>query len=160
ILTAPLLTCVLIAGSAFAQLQYSLKIESGQVATKENVSEYVAESEQQLFNDRYYKIVQFYSTPEQSQKEEMENAGIRFFEYLPDYVYFVSFPVDFDKQKLSTFNVRGVYEITSDMKISEVLKNGIPSEDYTPEGKINIIVSCYSDVGLIHAEARLFNDGY
>ena len=144
----------------FTQAQdYSIRLETGELPTEPNIEAYLTDHTDQVFDGRYYQIVQFNSTPLQDEKVKMEASGMRFFEYLPNYAYLVSFPQDFAKQKLKTFNVRCVLDNEPEQKISVFLKNGIPAKDYVG-GEIQIILSCYADVNLNHVVEDMQTAGY
>ncbi|MEL6590141.1 MAG: hypothetical protein AAFQ68_08680, partial [Bacteroidota bacterium] len=105
---------------AWAQSPGAVMLRSGAESFPENLNEFVAASGQvsDAVAGRYYRLVQFHETPIQSVRQEMEQQGLRFLDYIPHATYLVSFPENFDRYQLSNFPVRAIMPMNSLHKVS------------------------------------------
>ncbi len=99
------------------------------------------------FNNRSYKIIQFYRIPNSEDRKKLTQSGVNILDYLPSYAYFVSFPKDYDPTVLADFNVRAILDINPNFKIDPALKEQpYPEWALTKEGKIDIVMQYFKDL--------------
>ena len=66
-------------------------------------------SNQEVYNGKYYRIIQFYSIPSNEEKEALEDKGVTFIYYQPYNAYYISLPQAFDLNTFSNANVRSLF---------------------------------------------------
>ncbi|NJN77898.1 MAG: S8 family serine peptidase [Saprospiraceae bacterium] len=104
---------------------YDLKIGLSPLEIAANYSENM-EYEVQMFDNQYFKIVQFYEHPTEEQKINLANSGVELIAYLPNYAWLVSFNENYNLANLNNYNVRAIIDIPREYKLSTVLQ----LEDY------------------------------
>src|SRR5210317_2189776 len=81
---------------ASAQSKYSLILQSGNYTLPEGENYRSFEPVKgEVFQNRIYRIVQFYNIPDQSEIDELKSSGIRFLHYIPKNAYLVSVPSNY-----------------------------------------------------------------
>ncbi|MBS1659859.1 MAG: S8 family serine peptidase [Bacteroidetes bacterium] len=75
-----------------------------------------------LYRKKYYVLLQFDKLPDSVQKLEMERAGIRLFDYLPDRAYLAEIRDSAATLELPRYSVSGIYRMPSAYKISPRLQ--------------------------------------
>jgi hypothetical protein len=138
---------------SFAQdggADYSLSLKFGEVNLTENTAAFIGSfdlAQQELVNGRHYKILQFYSTPTDDKKTELESLGIHFLEYIPRYAYVVSIPAGFDMAQLSSYEVRNISPIETEYKQDMyLLDQNYPEWALQGENQIDLMISYYRDL--------------
>ncbi len=130
--------------------QYDLLLKFGNVNIQENLSDYVDNfnpDQLKITQGYYYKIVQFYNIPTQSEKELMKTLGMEFLDYIPNKAYIVSFPSNFNARELIEFNIRSIVDISPEYKQSPtILDKEYPSWAMRTNNEIAIIVNYYSNI--------------
>ncbi|NNC95261.1 MAG: S8 family serine peptidase [Chitinophagales bacterium] len=99
-----------------------------------------------VFNGRYYRIIQFHSTPTQDLKAELESQDLHFLDYIPNNAFVISFPSDFKKADLKNYNVRSVVNLSTDYKKDPFLYHADYPEWALRENGIAISLQFYSDI--------------
>jgi hypothetical protein len=74
-----------------------------------------------LFNQKYYVLVQFAVLPNEAQKQQLKNAGIELYDYLPGKAYLVSVKETFNFNFIANYNVVSVNALPSVYKIGKEL---------------------------------------
>lgn len=90
---------------------YTLRLKNGPRHLAENVEAFAEAPDvktTEVFEGRYYRLLQFYQIPTQELRETIEATGIQLLSYLPKNTYIASIPAQFDAQKLLKWNVRSV----------------------------------------------------
>ena len=100
-------------------------------------------------------LVQFYHTPSQETKEELNKLGIKFFDYIPDWSYLISIPVELNVATLENHGVRTVMEIPQVMKSTPALRAGVPANFYNEGGELRGVAVLYSNVDIAIAQSEL-----
>lgn len=111
--------------SANAQEGAPILMNAVHFKVQKNLSEFIVDqpAKSEIFNGRYYRLIQFDNIPLQNQKNEMVSAGVRFLNYIPEKAYIVSFPSDFDRNILKNYGVRAAYEVPAEVKLNHMLYN-------------------------------------
>jgi|GEM_PF-348400 hypothetical protein len=125
--------------------------KNGIAEFEENVSTIQDNSiikEIEVFQDKFYRYIQFYDIPSQEQRRLIEQKGIKLLEYIPKNVYIASIPIAFDLKELKSFNVRSLIEISDNDKLDSPLLSR-PFPDHVNNGdKIRVLVHRYSDIAV------------
>ncbi len=90
---------------------YTLRLKNGPRHLAENVEAFAETPDvktTEVFEGRYYRLLQFYQIPTQELRETIESTGIQLLSYLPKNTYIASIPAQFDTKKLLKWNVRSV----------------------------------------------------
>ena len=74
-----------------------------------------------VYNRNSYTIVQFNKLPDAAQVEKLRQAGISLLQYIPDNAYWVLLPEKTATQNFSSFGIKGIYEATTEDKLSPSL---------------------------------------
>jgi len=132
------------------QNDYQLLLKNGNVNPAENrevfLSNYSAEAVT-VFNDRFYKIVQFFSVPDAQTRNNLKDAGVLLLGYLPNFAYFASIDMNFTSNAGSLAQIRTVLDINVNMKLAPMLfEESYPDYALLPDGKIGLLVSYFSDI--------------
>ncbi len=133
-----------------SQERYDLMLKMGHVNAVPNLDDYLlsfSPEDQALVNGNYYKIIQFYNLPDNSEKNSLEAMGIGFLEYIPNRAYVVSIPADFDLAILKEFDVRNITDIIDDFKQDlYLLDANYPDWALRDNGMIDLMVTYYSNI--------------
>ena len=120
--------CLFSGFTAFGQIQqqpiksYDLRIGTRPFAMSANYPNGL-EANREIFEQQFFKIVQFHEHPSPEMRAQMQQAGATLIEYLPHYAWLVSFKASFDvRADLSAYGVRAVIEIPLAYKLSQNLQ--------------------------------------
>jgi PKD repeat protein len=105
----------------FGQNNTAVLLHTGVTSFPENVKEYAATAtigNHEMIDGHYYRLLQFYSLPDQPRQDQMAQQGIELLEYIPHNTYLASIPTNFDGAKLEQLGVRSIQYITTEMKES------------------------------------------
>ncbi len=115
----------------------------------------------EVFNNHFYRLVQFQTLPMPVDKAEMKQKGMTFMDYIPSNAFVVSFPLGFDFTFLSKYNVKTVIILRGSDKMSEGLREGnFPDFAQKTLGKYDLIVQPYTNVSLEQAAIDLQKRGF
>jgi hypothetical protein len=130
--------------------EYDLRMKFGNVNAIENLNEYVAAfniDEQQLVNGKYYKIIQFFSLPSNSEKESLESLGIEFLGYIPNRAYIAAIPGTFELGTLAGYDVRSIVDIIPEFKQApSILDQEYPEYALFEDGQIGLVLSYFDNI--------------
>ena len=104
-----------------AQQDYQILFSSGTMTPTENVRDFAENAvinANENYDGYYYRMIQFFDIPTDAQHQEIKQNGIELLEYLPHRAYIAAIPNSLDPQKLVELNVRAIWEITPNFKIS------------------------------------------
>ncbi|MCH2020964.1 MAG: PKD domain-containing protein [Saprospiraceae bacterium] len=137
---------------------YTVNFLKGQKQFENNILEisntnYLIENE--IFNDRFYRFLQFYSIPTEIQQEEIANTGIKLLEYIPNMVYVASIPTNLDLTLLADLNIKSIIPIDYMYKVDQRLEEkDYPS--WSMEGNyITITITFFQDIDPEIAKSEL-----
>ncbi|MCD4696759.1 MAG: S8 family serine peptidase, partial [Bacteroidales bacterium] len=138
---------------------YDLLLKFGNVNVIENANDYIQSfnpSVHEKVNGYYYKIVQFYQIPTNDQKQQMQNFGVKFLEYIPNKAFILAIPVSFDLNNFTVYNVRNISDIIPEYKQDPyILDKNYPEWALREDNKIDVIISYYNNVSFDYAQSGL-----
>jgi hypothetical protein len=79
-------------------------------------------SNEVCFNSRAYLFVQFGKYPSADQRQEMENMGIRFLQFIPEKTFFISFPTQQDINLLDKYDLIASFPHEAYLKTTEKVR--------------------------------------
>jgi hypothetical protein len=117
---------LIVALSGFSQLLASknktLHLKSGSFELQSNIH---AISKQDLtsayFNGRYYVLLHFSEIPTNSMKLQLEDAGVKLSDYLPEYSFLAELNSETEISDLVILGVDGIHLIAPEFKMSDAL---------------------------------------
>lgn len=124
----------LITGAAAQQVAPVLNLATGEIKLENNLQKFI--SDESLTSDSPYKLLQFYQTPAQSMKEEMESFGIEFFDYLPKSAYLVKIPNTLDRSLLQNKNIYSISPLFPELKINPQVHSGLEAGYYNSKNEL------------------------
>ncbi len=151
------ITCV----SAWSQTNSSIpvKLKNGTQFYANNISEFIEDnSQEEIIGGKFYKFVQFNAIPSQEAKNELTALGLIFLEYIPENTYLVSFPSNFDKKSLVSYNVRSIQNVTDNDRITQ-LATERPFPTWSLDGKnLMVFISFYPDLNFNSCLEKIQNE--
>lgn len=115
----------------------------------------------EIFNNKFYRLVQFYRLPMPNEKAEMAEKGIEIMDYIPDQAFIMSFPKDFDFSFLSKYMVKTIIILRGVDKMSDGLREGyFPDFAQKMVGKYDLNIQPYANVSLDQAAIDLQKSGF
>ncbi|MFC2102460.1 S8 family serine peptidase [Bacteroidota bacterium] len=129
---------------------YSLYFRTGEVVPEANSEGYISSfnlDNETLFQNQFFKIIQFYHIPDQSTRQALNNAGVSLLDYLPKNAYFAAFQKDFNPATLVGMGIRSISEVAVDYKLSQSLYEGnYPDHAIMGNGDISVVINYYSNL--------------
>ena len=124
-----------------------LDLKNGSVHLNPRVETTLSSSEQGA--DRIHRVVQFDQIPNASAREEMTQAGLHFFHFLPPNAYVVSSPASFDWSVTIGHGVKAVAEIGAEIKLAPpVFQRALPQYALSANGNFLLHVVPFPDQDL------------
>ncbi len=118
-------------------------------------------TDSEVFNNHFYRLVQFQTLPMPVDKAEMTQKGMGFMDYIPSNAFVMSFPKGFDFAFLSKYNVKTVMILRGVDKMSNGLREGnFPDFAQKMLGTYDLIVQPYANVTLEQAAIDLQKRGF
>ncbi len=155
------ISALFIAVLSFAQApnQFELLLKNNQVQLEPNLDQLRSRplyDSNELVNDRYYRLVQFYEMPSKEQKNKIKALDIVLLEYVPNKSYLASIPKSITFNQLQNLGLRALSPIKSEWKLEEkvALRN---FDDYAiTKDQVRLTLSFFKDVSkdLIQKELR------
>lgn len=162
-----LFSILFISSTAFAQqkeMDYSLLLKNGTIKIDENHQDFFRNlnvSESEIYNNRFYRIIQFYAVPDSLTRKALENAGISLLDYIPNMAYFASFDENFDAGADVRRSIRSVIEASEMVKLAPMLyEESYPDYALLNDGKIGLMVSYFSDIEPVEALKAIADMGF
>jgi hypothetical protein len=150
--------------SAFAQhndivKNYDLKIGLTPMVVRANYSENV-EYETKVFDNQYFKVIQFNEHPTEVQKVALKNMGVTLIAYLPNYAWLASFQENCNIKKLNTFDVRAIIEVPYEYKLSATLQLQEYPSHIVNNDNLKLLVTFFNTVNIEKITADLTAKGF
>ncbi len=121
----------------------------------------VSFTDAEVFNDKFYRLVQFSRLPMPNEKAEMAQKGIEIMDYIPDNAFILSLPKDFDFGILSKYEVKTVLILRGADKMSNALRESkFPDFAQKTFGKYDLNMQPYANVTLEQAAIDLQKRGF
>jgi hypothetical protein len=130
-------------------------LHSGTISTTQNFEELATMQTpaSEVYDDHYYRIVQFNELPSELEKNELKVLGLELLNYLPYNAFFASIRMGTDLRNFDRFNIRTMLPILNDYKSSRAIREkNFPDYSIPREGYIDLIVMYYSDMDLLVVE--------
>ena len=152
----------------YAQNTIYLNARTIQTAADFDAQKTASPTDSEVFNNRFYRLVQFHTLPMPDDKAEMKQNGVDFMDYIPNQAFIMSFPMEhpdnvgkgFDFEFLSKYKPKTVIILRGSDKMSEALREGIfPDFAQKTIGKYDLIVQPYANVTLEQAAIDLQKRG-
>ncbi|MBE0646744.1 MAG: S8 family serine peptidase [Bacteroidales bacterium] len=158
--------CLLASTMLLAQApsgDYSIYFKTGPVVPEANTEAFIASlpvSAEDLYNDQFFKIIQFNAIPSDELKNQLNEAGITLISYLPQNAWFASFNQNFDATVLSRADIRSISSIETDYKLSpDLYPENFPEHAVMTNGSISILVSYFANLDPSQAVGALQAEG-
>ena len=153
---------LLTSGTLFSSLSaqnYTIKLLTGDYNYQPNFGEFLSgplPTADEQFQGRYYRVIQFFETPTAQERQALEATGLQILDYLPNYAYVVSLPLNYNRAQLQQRNIRAVFSFDQSQKISPTLLDRPLPEHATPvEGFVDVEMVLYKDVHYMNVQATL-----
>ncbi|HLG35234.1 MAG TPA: S8 family serine peptidase, partial [Bacteroidia bacterium] len=105
----------------------------------------------EVFNNYYYRFIQFNNIPEE--KNSIEQSGIILLQYMPHKAYVAAIPVNYDRSKLNGLNVRSVIPVEALNKLNKKLLEGVPAYAQPSKGMAVLRVQYMHNIEPVAARA-------
>lgn len=159
--TAAILSILGLGFGSLAQ-DYSVNFQKGVRNFEVNTQKFDPNTirNEDVWHTHYYRFVQFYSIPTDSDKSAIEAAGIELLEYIPNYTYIASLPVGITVNTLTALNVRSIHPIETTYKVGQRIQDEeYPDWSVTKYGTVLLSVALFDDVEYSSALALLEKNG-
>lgn len=150
--TLMLVFTMLISISTSAQIQpgFELHFKNEVFTPVENAAEMsrtLIVTDDQLFDNQFFRIVQFYEIPTAEERQRLANNGIKLLDYIPHYGYFAAFQNDFQRSAIESSGIRSIIEVTSPVKLAPALyENNIPDHAFRADDKVELLVNYFPNL--------------
>lgn len=139
----------------------SRKIQTSSIQGDFDAKTAVLPTAAEVFNNKFYRLVQFYRLPKPNEKAEMAEKGVEIMDYIPDNAFIMSFPKDFDFSFLSKYKVKTIIILRGSDKMSDDLREGhFPDFAQKMVGKYDLNVQPYANVSLDQTAIDLQKSGF
>lgn len=138
LVAAFLMTSLMVKGQ---EGKYQVLFASKTVQLEEGFSQKNLFDGDQPVHGRFIRLLQIRRPFLGNEKSQLEKMGIQFHDYIPYNAFIVSFPENFDVNRLPKSLVRSIENIQSDWRISESLYlNDIPSWAVKPNNHLELVL--------------------
>ena len=123
-LLSVLFVFTLIQNTFAQQTNYEVLFHNGITQLPENFktdSDQLTFSQDEVFEGYYFRLIQFYANPNQSERQVMENMGLRFEGYVPHFTHLMAIPENFDWSQLEADKIRSVVMVDPSLKLDTKL---------------------------------------
>lgn len=142
---------------------YNLMLNAGKFIPPANASSLTKNDpvlRNSLFSGRYYVTIQFSSLPTPEMKEQLDAAGIRLLDYIPNLAYTAAVDAGIDLATLRSFPVRSVIQFTPAQKtVPDVLNNNAPLYARKVSGYADVDIVLYENMSPSQLNASLLETG-
>jgi PKD repeat protein len=137
-----------------AQPSYRIMLQSGAIAPEANLESFISSAMPQndeVTDGYYYRFVQFYDIPDETQKQAIAATGILLGDYIPYKTFMAAIPVNLDKKILRELNIRSVITHQAVQKISKSLLAGVPEHARGAKGKADLRIQYQKNIAASRA---------
>jgi hypothetical protein len=151
----------LLSVSVYAQNTIYLNARTIQTTSDFDIKTAIVPTTEDVFNDKFYRLVQFNHLPMPNDKAEMKQNGIEIMGYIPDQAFIMSFPKGFDFSFLSKYDVKTVIILRGADKMSDGLRNSkFPDFAQKIIGKYDLSLQPYANITLEQVAIDLQKRGF
>ncbi|MCB9354802.1 MAG: S8 family serine peptidase [Lewinellaceae bacterium] len=123
-------------------------------ANFDSLNIYGAPDPGEIVNDYYFRYLQCATIPNARTRSELEQKGLQFLSYLPEKIYLIAIPFDFDLASLSALQPKSLVQIQPDWKIASSLQE-LPYGDWAVHGdRVDVDVQVYPVLSIGQGAAR------
>ena len=145
------------------QLDYELHFKNMSFTPDSQIGNLTLQSipADQLFEGKYFTIIQFYSIPSELDRSNLSDAGVLLLDYIPHYSYFTCFEPGFNPNVLTNANVRAIVSITEAVKLSpQLFVDEIPDHAFKEDGRVELLVGHYPNLNREKVAQALVSAGF
>ena len=96
---------------------------------------------------KYYRIIQFKSTPSAEFEDQLNDSGIKLLEYIPNRAFYASFDIEANLKVLDVSMVHGVYEILPTYKLTKrLVSRDFPEWSRRIEDRVALNGFCFQNL--------------
>ncbi|NND33717.1 MAG: S8 family serine peptidase, partial [Saprospiraceae bacterium] len=126
------------------------QFKSGDKVLSENIASFASNPDvtrDEIVDNLYFRYVQFNNIPSAPVQDELKSNGLHLIEYIPDNVYLVGFPRNYDTRQLLNYDIRSVVSIDIEDKLDlRLLDQTWPSWAQTEDGRVKVMLKTFPDV--------------
>ena len=112
-----------------------------------------------IFDNQYFKIVQFYEHPTRADKQKLKDSGVELISYLPHYAWLVAFNSSYDVSNLPE-TVRAVIDVPLAYKLSKQLQLGNYPDHIVDGESLKLSATFFNTVSIEKIENDLNAKGF
>lgn len=143
--------------------QATIKFKTGNIQPVANLESFISNpgiQPNEIFENRYFRLITFNEVPSAEIRSEMERSGIRLFNYLPDLTYMASFDVTANLATLSNAKIHAIVQFNPSWKLNKDLYAGqYPAWSLTQAGKVDLVVRYHKGLNSDLVIQALLNQG-
>lgn len=124
--------------------------------------ELIPTEENETFDGKFFVVLQFFSIPDDLQRQQMRDHGVELLDYLPHFGYIAMIPVTIRHEIFREWGVRAFLSLNEGIKLSPDLYSGtIPEHAFREGGTAELIVMYFQslnpDMVIQHLHSRQFH---
>ncbi len=147
-----------------AQTDYQLHFRNQIFTPAENAVAFAAApgiTADQVFDNQFFVIMQFYQIPSEADLQNMASNGIVLLDYIPHYGFFAAVQSNVQSSVLTSAEIRSIQGITAPIKLApQLFENNLPEHALREDGKIELLVSYFSNLDDDKVVEALAGEGY
>lgn len=131
-----------------AQKSYEVNFRNMKYEPTENFSSFDPKgiNESEIISGKFYRLVQFNDLLKNDDVIKIKSRGIELLSFIPKNTYLVSFPKDVSKSELLDMNIRSIWKVQSDLKMSiDVKSRSLPDWAIVDDNAL-LLVKYYKDL--------------
>lgn len=134
----------------FAQTDNRIMHLHGAFTPSNNLTEFVRSKipASDVYEGYYYRYIQFESIPTETQKQAIEQSGIKLLSYMPHKTFAVAIPANYNKSLLQTFGVQSIIAEDAFKKRSKNLIGDAPAYAKTEKGYTDVRIQFQKNIPL------------
>ncbi len=126
-----------------------------------NAQKIAVPTDADIFNGKFYRLVQFNHLPMPDEKADMRKVGIDILDYIPNQAFVLAFPERFDFSFLSKMDVKTVIILRGSDKMSDAVREGnFPDFAQKKVGYYDLLLQAYANVSLEQTAIDLQKHGF
>jgi hypothetical protein len=140
--------------------KYRIGITSGSFIPDKAIQESFQTESLDKFNNKYFKVIQFYQIPSDQERLDWANQGLVLTDYLPGNAYYAVIDAGFNLTSIQNY-IRAFLPVSNLFKMESALYfNGISDNLTSESGKAKITVSYYASLSPSEVIADFELKGY
>ncbi|MFN5323514.1 MAG: S8 family serine peptidase, partial [Bacteroidota bacterium] len=127
-----------------------IKFKTGTIYPQSNLESVISNPNltlEEIFDGNYFRIITFLEIPSESLRSNLESAGIKLYNYLPDKTYMATIQVNADLSILNTAQVHSLIPFEPQWKLNRDLSSGTyPAWAVKERGTADVIVRYHKGI--------------